>query len=263
MINDTDLNDLKKAHKLLSSPSVAMKVANYIGKPLELGLESLPEGAAQKINEITQVSLNKALEAALYTMEDVEEEEASPWWHKAAAAVSGGVGGFFGLAALTVELPLSTVIMMRSIMDIARSEGMSISDQETKIECLLIFALGGESESDDAAESAYYAARIALGKAMGEAMEYIAQKTVIEKGAPVLVRLIATVAERFGIQVTEKVLAQGIPVAGALGGAGINLMFIDHFQDMARGHFVVKRLEKKYGKELVRKHFDQLSADSH
>ena len=75
MINDTDLNDLKKAHKLLSSPSVAMKVANYIGKPLELGLDSLPEGAAQKINEITQVSLNKALEAAIYTMEDVEEEE--------------------------------------------------------------------------------------------------------------------------------------------------------------------------------------------
>lgn len=257
-MNNKDLQDLKKAHQLLSSPSVAMKVANYIGKPLEIGLDSLPESATEKINHITQVSLNKALEAALFTMEDQKAEEASPWWHKAAATVSGGVGGFFGLAALAVELPLSTVIMLRSIMDIARSEGLSISDQETQLECLLVFALGGESKDDDAAESAYYAARIALGKAMGEALEYIAQKAVVEKGAPVLVRLIATIAERFGIQVTEKVLAQGVPVAGAIGGAGINLMFIDHFQDMARGHFVVKRLEKKYGKEVVKKHFDLL-----
>jgi hypothetical protein len=31
----------------------------------------------------------------------------------------------------------------------------------------------------------------------------------------------------------------------------INSIFIDHFQDMARGHFIVRRLEKKYGEELV------------
>ena len=88
-MNDKDLQDLKKAHQLLSTPSVTMKVANYIGKPIELGLESLPEGAAQTINEISKVSLNKALAVALYTIQDAEEE-ASPWWHKTAAAVSGG-----------------------------------------------------------------------------------------------------------------------------------------------------------------------------
>ena len=42
-----------------------------------------------------------------------------------------------------------------------------------------------------------------------------------------------------------------IPVAPAISRAGINLMFIDHFQDMARGHFVVKHLEMKYSKELL------------
>jgi len=30
-----------------------------------------------------------------------------------------------------------------------------------------------------------------------------------------------------------------------------NTLFIDHFQDMARGHFIVRRLERKYGKEVV------------
>ncbi|MGZ8939090.1 MAG: EcsC family protein, partial [Limisphaerales bacterium] len=33
--------------------------------------------------------------------------------------------------------------------------------------------------------------------------------------------------------------------------ATINVLFIDHFQDMARGHFIIKRLEAKYGQETV------------
>jgi hypothetical protein len=35
-------------------------------------------------------------------------------------------GGSFGLPALTIELPVTTTIMLRSIVDIARSEGEQI-----------------------------------------------------------------------------------------------------------------------------------------
>jgi len=48
------------------------------------------------------------------------------------------------------------------------------------------------------------------------------------------------------------VAAQAVPIVGAAGGAGINLLFLDHFQETARGHFVVRRLERRYGKERVR-----------
>jgi glycerate kinase len=68
---------------------------------------------------------------------------------------------------------------------------------------------------------------------------------------PMLIKLINTIASRFGIVVSEKLAAQSIPLIGAAGGAAINLMFIDHFQDMAEGHFIVKRLEKKYGSEKI------------
>ena len=50
----------------------------------------------------------------------------------------------------------------------------------------------------------------------------------------------------------EKAAAMAIPIIGAIGGGGINLLFIDHFQDMSRGHFVVRKLERKYGADLVR-----------
>ncbi|WP_087629123.1 EcsC family protein [Caballeronia telluris] len=49
--------------------------------------------------------------------------KASNFWHKAASAPRGAVGGAFGLAAIAIELPISTTIMMRSIADIARSGG--------------------------------------------------------------------------------------------------------------------------------------------
>lgn len=47
----------------------------------------------------------------------------------------------------------------------------------------------------------------------------------------------------------HKVAAQALPVVGALGGAAVNYAFIEHFQDVARGHFTVRRLERLYGKD--------------
>jgi hypothetical protein len=78
------------------------------------------------------------------------------------------------------------------------------------------------------------------------------------EGAPALVKFIATLASRFGIIVSEKVAAQAIPLIGAAGGALINTIFIDHFQNMARGHFIIRRLERLYDKDLIRQEYDNL-----
>jgi len=79
-----------------------------------------------------------------------------------------------------------------------------------------------------------------------------------EEGAPILVKLIANISQRFGIQITEKAAAQAIPAIGAAGGAIINTIFIDHFQDMAKGHFIVRKLERVYGKETIKKLYEEL-----
>ena len=66
------------------------------------------------------------------------------------------------------------------------------------------------------------------------------------------------VATRFSVQVSEKAAAQAVPVIGAAGGALINTLFMSHFQDAARGHFVVRRLERLYGGEVVREAYAAL-----
>ena len=74
-----------------------------------------------------------------------------------------------------------------------------------------------------------------------------------------MVRFISAVASRFGVTVSEKVAAMAVPAIGAAGGAMINSVFISHFQDMARGHFIVRRLERCYDKELIQKEYEGLS----
>ena len=141
--------------------------------------------------------------------------------------------------------------MLRSIADIARCEGEDIRTPAAKLACVEVFALGGTESSDDAAESGYYLARAGLGKAVGEAAAFLA-KGGAQGSAPAMVRLITQVAARFHIQVTEKAAAQALPIIGAAGGALINNLFMSHFQNMARAHFTVRRLERTYSPESIK-----------
>lgn len=251
-ISHADLEDLKYAKSILENPSLVIRMMNVLGSPLGKGLAILPEKWSGSVKKITEKALTTALNTALMTMNQQARKNSSEILHKVVATVSGGAGGLFGIPALSIELPISTTIMLRSIADIARSEGENISNVGTKLACIEVFAFGGSSRQDDESEVGYYAVRAALSKAVSDAAAYIAKKGIMEKGAPVLVKLIAMIASRFGVVVSQKLAASAIPVVGAAGGAVINMIFIDHFQDMARGHFIIRRLERENGQETIK-----------
>jgi hypothetical protein len=204
------------------------------------------------INKATRKALETALDFAISTLDGRAQVDSANLMHKTIAGVAGACGGAFGLPALALELPVSTTIILRSIADIARSEGEDLSLPETRLACLEVFALGGNSKGDDAVDSAYFAVRTALAKTMSSAAQYVAVNGVSQKSAPQLVKLLSQIAARFGAPVTQKAMAQAVPVAGAAGGALINTLFIDHFQNISRGHFIVRRLERAYGEERVK-----------
>ena len=255
-----DLTALQKAVQSLEHPSLAARLTNLVGKPVELIGLALPASASRAIATATSRGLALALRIALRTMPP-KTVAGSEVLHKALATASGAAGGAFGLVALPVEIPVSTVIILRSIANIARSEGEDPSDPESALSCVQVFALGGRSGSDDASESGYFAVRGMLAKTVTEAARFIAERGVIKEGGPVLLRFITQVASRFGLVVTQKVAAQALPVIGALGGAAVNYAFMEHFQDVARGHFTVRRLERTYGKELVRSEYERINRD--
>jgi hypothetical protein len=258
-VNETDRRALAEAKRLLTRPSFAARAVSVLGTPLERATALLPENARLAIAEATERAISKGLAWAVDSID--RGPPTSRRLHKGMAMVAGALGGAFGLPALVVELPASTLILLRDIATVARQHGEDLADPATRLACVQVFALGGFAKSDDAAETGYYAARTALAQVVTEAARYLAQESAAKKTAPALLRFISTVATRFGVVVSDKVMLTAVPVIGAVSGAALNAVFSDHFHGVASGHFTVRRLERAYGEAEVRRVFAELSAD--
>jgi len=255
---DEDLAALREAKRRLEHPNLTARLSDLVGGPVESGFRMLPARWHRTIEMATETALLKGLEYSIKTMGRPEPRRSHDWAHKAIAAGAGAAGGAVGIAALPVELPVSTCLMLRSIADIARSEGHEIDLIEVRLACLEVFALGGGNRADDATESGYWMVRGMLSRYITEAANHLTKKGLTDRSAPALIRLVAQIATRFGVVVSEQAAARMIPVVGAVTGGAVNYLFMQHFQDMARGHFIVKRLEKKYGTVLVRRIYEDL-----
>jgi len=171
-------------------------------------------------------------------------------------AGTGAVGGFFGPLMLLAELPVTTALMLRSIADIAHSQGENLASEETKVACMQVFALGGRTKEDTAADTGYYGLRLTLSLHLSHRL--FQYKGASNAPVPAGINLVRGIASRFGIVVSDKVAAQMVPVAGAVGGSLLNLVFMHHFQEIARGHFIVRRMERIHGEDNTRTAYERI-----
>lgn len=260
-ITDEDLAALTRAVAALTQATLASRFNAVLGRQIDLAAQIVPAPVLSAVNRATVAALRIALRTAIRSLRGRQgPRTARPRLHIAAAALSGAAGGAFGLSALPVELPVSTTIMLRSIAEIAQSEGENLAEPESMLACLEVFALGSGSDNGPAGESGYLAMRSVLAKSITEAARYVVQRGMAEEAAPAIVRLMSQIASRFGVAVGQKAMTQALPVIGALTGAAINAAFTDHFQGIARGHFTVRRLERRYGAEPIRALFEDLKA---
>ena len=256
----TDREALAAAVRRLENPSLAGRLAAVAGKPVALVQRALPATASAAVARLAKQALERALEVALFSLRN-RSLGGGRILHSGLACTSGAIGGAFGLAALAVELPVSTTIMLRAIAAIAQQEGEDLADARTGLACLEVFALGGPTADETGAETDYFAVRAMLARGLVEIADFTIDKGAIGESAPFLVRFVTQIAARFGVVVSEKVAAQAVAVLGAVGGAAVNLAFIEHFQDVASGHFTVRRLERVYGAEVVRGEYDRLKSE--
>lgn len=243
------IEELKNAKLQLENISFAVKVSNLIGKPIEIGMNRLPEKYKPIIMDTTRKILLQGVNLLTYTFNN--NLSLNNISYKIGVAVTGSLGGMFGLASFIAEAPVSTMVMLRAIMETAKRNGEDLGNIETSLSCLSVFAFGNISKSGDSSESGYYSTRYALAKSISKAAEFIAEKGLVEEGAPVIVKFITNIATKFGAVLTEKAAAVAVPLIGAVSGAIINILFINHFQNMAEGHFTVRRLERVYTKTIV------------
>jgi hypothetical protein len=256
-LSSAELDELAFAARCLEGGGFTSRLAERLGRSAAALGRSLPASLRRLGARAAERALEGALAVALKTIDHGAPAKAARGAHKAAAAASGAIGGAFGPWGAAIELPVSTAILMRSIAQIAREEGEDATQPAGALACLEVFALGGEP-GEAAIEGGYFAVRAALARSVSESARFLASRGLVGEGAPLIARLVAQIGARFGVVAGEKFAAQAVPVVGAIGGAAINLAFAEYFQTLARGHFIIRRLERRHGAEAVQFEFQRL-----
>ncbi len=213
---------------------LVVRLADMLGGTVNMvgrfGLQrfGMADFAQEKVGEVARAALSRAYDLAILGLD--RSPSSRTRLARAAVIGSGAFSGFIGLAGFLPDATFTTLAIMREIARIAAAEGEDLSGEEARRACLEVFALrseAGETETD------YFAARFAM------------------QGGPVA-RLIAEAGSRFGVVLGEKFSLQAVPIAGAVAGAALNAAFLDHYRNLAKAHFVIRRLERTYGRDVVR-----------
>jgi hypothetical protein len=253
-LSPDDQQAFEAAVRQLETRSFAARLADYAGQPVDAIVKYLPSAVNRRLQQGVRAAILRCLDLAIGSLDkDVDQGGGSPpaWTAKALTGLAGGVGGLFGLWSLPVELPLTTAIMLRAIAEIARSQGEDLAQTESRLACLEVFALAGRRAAKSI-DIDYFAVRAVLARMTGELAAYVVERGALNASSPIVGRLIGEIVSRFGLAVTERAAASAIPVIGAIGGASVNVIFMDHFQRIAQGHFTIRRLERAYGEEAIR-----------
>ncbi len=190
----------------------------------------------RKLRGLAEAALARAYDVAVVGMRDgaaVRERQDHSYGRVAKLAVvaSGALGGMSSFAGFVPDVGFSTITIMREIARIAREEGEDLATEDARRACLEVFALRGLGSAPDESGLGYFSARSVM------------------RGTP-MVMLISEVASRYGIVIGQKFAVQMMPVAGALCGASLNAAFLSHYQELARAHFTVRRLERIHGAKV-------------
>ncbi|WP_395664770.1 EcsC family protein [Methylocella sp.] len=263
-LSSDDEAALRRAVAELASSSLAMRLTTLLGRQIGAVGFVLPDQMTEVVNRSAEAAIRAAMGVALRTLPEASRRD-SRRLHKSLVTLAGAAGGSLGLAGLPVELPFTTTLMLRSIAEIARNEGEELSDPDVGLACLEVFALSddvgrGLGASEGAPEAGYFAVRVLLAKMVSQSARHFMHRGLSEQAAPLLARLISQISARFGLLVSQKLAAQAVPLIGAASGAAINYAFVDHFQTLARGHFTIRRLERRYGPNVVRAEYEKFAA---
>ena len=192
-ISQSDLKIIAKSKTALETESVAMRLSNIAGENINILVKRLPASAQRAITKSVNGSLTKATEWAFMTTGTKRNPILrSDWIHNGAVVITGGIGGSLGLLSTPWELPISTMLMLRSIGCIAEEEGMSMADQKTRLACVSVLAMGANSQKFQGDELGYWVTRKVMAGFVTELLEWGGKGT-----SPVLVRFIMATAARY------------------------------------------------------------------
>ena len=154
---------------------------------------------------------------------------------------------------ILTDVTTSMTLLSRHTCRIATAYGYSSKNPENLPH--LMAAMAPQSETSD---EGYLALKTAVVTSIRETGQFMSRTTgvlldrqLLDREAPQMIRLIAYVADRLGIVVTQKELGILVPIAGAVLNTSINVAFQQVGHQTAKDYFRRLLLEDRYGEELV------------
>ncbi len=151
------------------------------------------------------------------------------------------------------DVSSSLTLLSRHASKIGGAYGFSPSVPETLPH--IVAAMAPPTRTND---EGYLALKTVVAGSIREASQFLSRsgvvamdKQILEREAPQLIRLIAYVAERLGVVVTQKNLSILVPVAGAVLNASFNVAFQQVGHLTAKDYFRTLILDERYGSGIV------------
>lgn len=163
--------------------------------------------------------------------------------YKGLALVEGAATGAAGAAGILADIPTLITLNLRAVGEHATYYGFDVSLQQERLFAMNV--LGLASSPNDAAKAAAMAQLVRIAKD-------VARKRVwkeLERQA--FVKIIQQISKALGIRLTKAKLAQSIPIAGAVVGAGFNSYYTAKVCDAAFYLYRERFLAEKYGADII------------
>lgn len=205
---------------------MGLQVLAIVGGGAEKAIDAIPAKYRDRIDRLVLTGLEQAVGLASASRRVLRDR--GEGFDRAATTLSGAAGGFFGITGALVELPATVAMLMRAMLGVAAEHGLDPDSDAVRREALHVFASAGPMADDDGSDLGLLAARMTI---TGQSLS----------------TLIARVAPRLAAALGPKLVAQSVPVLGALAGGSINYAFAGYYQQLARVHFGLMRLAEETG----------------
>jgi hypothetical protein len=203
-----------------------MALMARLGGSMEGQMKSLPPSLRAQIERVTQAALERSHGLA------ARGPDMGRQGHLLAVMATGAAGGMGGLPSALAELPVTVTVILHAIRAAAVEAGYDPDAPGIRAECLQVFGAGSPLADDDGVNTSLIAARLAVS---GSTVQAVIQA--------ILPRLAAALG--------QKVLAQAVPIMGAVTGAGLNAAYMRYYREIARIRFALLRLAEVHGAEAV------------
>lgn len=268
-----ELEALRESEAWTTRPPGALaRVMGFLERPLERAWSRVPERVLQDLGRAVYGVLSTVLDTSEKTLaeravldlvcaevgreiSDLREvrrvdlraldrvARRSVEAHRRAAAVEGGVSGLAGLPGLVMDVPALYGLIFRMIQEISLAYGFPVAPPSERIHILKVLDVGHRSDPE--------ARRNGL-------QEIEAVQGLLHAGVPtreiekqVLLRGLQALAEKLGVELAHRKLAQALAVVGSVVGAGVNYQLLGEVGDTAwhayRRRFLMERALARQG----------------